>query len=74
MRLDFKDKNNPKDTTSQQRIPEFVDKISEKFYTNGILTHSVNSVFNAIILVNFNGVNKYCVTEERHVSDVTDVS
>jgi hypothetical protein len=62
MRLDFKDKNNPKETTSQQRIPEFVDKISEMFYTNGILIHSVNSVFNAIILVNFNGINKYCVT------------
>ncbi len=71
MRLDFKDKNNPKDTTSQQRIPEFIDKIPEKFDINGILTHSVNSVFYAIILVNFNGINKYCVTEERHVSDVS---
>jgi hypothetical protein len=58
MRLDFKDKNNPKDTTSQQRIPKFIDKISEKFYTNEILTHSVNSVLNAIILVNFNSYRR----------------
>jgi uncharacterized membrane protein len=61
LELDFSDQNKPKRITNSAKTPKFIDGIDPYLYINGILIN-YDSVF---VLVNFNGLNKFCKTIEN---------
>jgi len=73
--LDFKNMTQPIDITNSSRIPEFIARIPNNYYINGILNYEFidknrGTLFDAIILVNIEGINKFCITPEFDASKV----
>jgi hypothetical protein len=65
----------PIDITNSSRIPEFIARIPNNSYINGILNYEFidknrGRLFDAIILVNIEGINKFCITPEFGASKV----
>jgi hypothetical protein len=73
--LDFNDMTEPKDMTKMRKIPEFIAQIADNIYINGILNYyhsdqESHNHFDAIVLVNIKGVNKFCIIPEFDESNV----
>jgi hypothetical protein len=73
--LDFKNITEPKDITKSSQIPEFMAKIPNNFYINGIFNYvfmdpNTGKRSVVIILANIKGINKFCVTPEFGPSNV----